>query len=87
MTLNIALSPDTEARLRERAEAEGEDVASYAARLLREAVASPSIDDLLAPFRQQVHESGMTDEQLDEFYDDLRDKAFHDRTTRKAHLP
>jgi hypothetical protein len=86
MALNIALPPDTEARLRERAEAQGEDVASYAARLLREAVASPSIDDLLAPFRRQVDESGMTNEQIDEFYDDLREKAFHDRKTKKAHL-
>jgi len=85
MALNITVPPDTEARLRERAEAQGEDVASYAARLLREAVASPSIEDLLAPFRQQVDESGMTNEQLDDFYDDLRDKAFHDRTTKKAH--
>ncbi len=85
MVLNITVPPDTEARLRERAEAQGEDVASYAARLLCEVVASPSIEDLLAPFRQQVDESGMTDEQLDDFYRHLRDKAFHDRTTNKAH--
>jgi hypothetical protein len=72
VALNITLPPETEARLRERAEAQGEDIASYAARLLRDAVASPSIDDLLSPFRQQVEASGMTDEQLDEFYNDLR---------------
>src|SRR5207247_6813686 len=39
---------------------------------------------LLIPFRRQVAESGMTDVQLDEFYEDLRTKAFDDRTKDKA---
>ena len=89
MTSEITLPAETEARLRERARAEGQDVAAYAGRLLRETVATPSIDDLLAPFRRQVEESGMADAQLDAFYEDLRTKAFEDRVahSNKADRP
>ncbi|MBA5868346.1 MAG: hypothetical protein GDA67_16760 [Nitrospira sp. CR1.3] len=87
MTLNITLQTDTETKLRERAQAEGEDVDSYAARLLEDAVSAPSIDDLLAPFRREVDESGMSDAQLDEFYADLRTKSVDGRRPDKAHRP
>lgn len=87
MTLQITLTPDTETRLRELARAEGEDISAYAARLVRDAVAAPSVDELLAPFRRQVVESGMTDEQLDAFYEELRTRAHHDRTTSGISQP
>jgi hypothetical protein len=60
--LQIPLAPETEEALRERAKANGQDVASYAARLIQEALSAPSVDELLAPFRKQVEESGITDE-------------------------
>ena len=53
----LPLPPDTEETLRERAKANGEDVSSYAARLIQEALNTPSVDELLAPFRKQVEES------------------------------
>lgn len=33
---------------------------------------TPSVEDVLAPFRQQVEESGMTDEELTKFGESLR---------------
>lgn len=74
MTLHTAISPDAGARLRERAAQAGEAVAALAARLLQEAIDAPSIDQLLAPFRKQVQESGLRDEELDAFYDRLRER-------------
>lgn len=59
--LQISLPPETEDVLRERAKANGEDSSAYAARLLQEALATPSVDELLAPFRKQVEESGISD--------------------------
>lgn len=75
MTLTLALSAEAEARLRERAAAAGKDTAEYAARLLEEAVATPSLDEILAPFRRQVDESDMTEEQLQEFFTNVRDRS------------
>jgi hypothetical protein len=70
--LQIPLPPDTEETLRERAKASGEDVSSFAARLIQEALSMPSVDELLAPFRKQVEESGISDADLDQLGDELR---------------
>lgn len=76
MSISIPLSPDAEAKLHERAKAAGEDITSFAARVFHEAITAPSIEELLAPFRKQVEESGMSDGQLDQFYEGLRDKVW-----------
>jgi hypothetical protein len=41
--LQIPLHPDTEQTLRERAKANGEDVAAYVARLIQQALTAPSV--------------------------------------------
>lgn len=82
--LHIPLPPDTEETLRERAKANGEDVASYAARLLHEALSTPSVDELLAPFRKQVEESGISDAELDQFGETLQREVRQDKQARKA---
>jgi hypothetical protein len=72
MLLQIEISAETEAALRERAAARGEDVTACAARLLHEALSAPTADELLAPFRRQVAASGVSDEELDEPCEELR---------------
>jgi hypothetical protein len=84
MILEVPVNPETEAALRERASARGEDVASYAARVLQEALTAKSVDDLLAPFRRQVDESGATDEELDDLCEDLREEVWQEHQARKA---
>ena len=82
--LQIPLPPDTEETLRERAKANGEDVSSYAARLIQEALNTPSVDELLAPFRKQVEESGISDEALDQFGEELRREVRQEKQALKA---
>ncbi|MCI0334893.1 MAG: hypothetical protein L0228_16905 [Planctomycetes bacterium] len=82
--LQIPLPPDTEETLRERAKANGEDVSSYAARLIQEVLSTPSVDELLAPFRRQVEESGITDDELDELGEELRRDVRQEKQARKA---
>ena len=84
MSISIPLSPDAEAKLRERAKAAGEDITSYAARVFHDAITAPSVDELFAPFRKQVDESGMTDDQLDDFYEGLRDKVWDEHQAKRA---
>ncbi len=84
MSINIPLSPDAEAKLRERAKAAGEDITSYAARVFHDAITAPSVDELLAPFRKQVDESGLTDGQLDDFYEGLREKVWDERQAKRT---
>jgi hypothetical protein len=56
MTLTIALSPEAEAKLNERAAAAGKDVAHYAAEIVEAAVATPAADEELRVLNEE-HEA------------------------------
>jgi hypothetical protein len=86
MILQIPVSPETEAVLRERASAHGEEVGAYAARLLRDALSAPSVDELLAPFRREVEESGASDEELDLLCEELRQDVRQEQYDRKREV-
>lgn len=78
MTLSLTVPPEVEAKLRERAAASGEPVDVYASKILVDAVTTPSVEEVLALARKQVAESGMTDSELDEFLQSLREKVWQD---------
>lgn len=82
--LQIPLSPQFEAVLRERAQAHGEDMSAYAASLLQDALAAPSVEELLAPFRKQVDESRASDDELDALGESLRDEVWQEQQAGKA---
>ena len=84
MTMSISLSPRAEARLKERAAAEGKDPIAYATELVEDAITRPTIDEILAPFRKEVAGSEMNDDQLEQFYEGLRDDAWQERQGPKA---
>ena len=71
MTINISLTPEAETKLRQRAAILGNDLVTVASDLLEQAIARPSVDELLEPARKQVAESGMSDPQLDGFFREL----------------
>jgi hypothetical protein len=79
--MTLRLSEQARAKLAERAAARGQDPAGYASELIEQAVARPSVDEVLAPFRKQVDERGMSDAELDEF---LRGELDAARRERKA---
>ena len=64
MVLSIELDTQTEARLRQQAQAAGKDVKTYVSQLVEQAVAKPSLDEILAPLRAQFEASRISDEQL-----------------------
>lgn len=73
MTLAVPLSPQAEAKLRERAAAEGKDLTAYASKILEQAVTRPSLDELLAPLRQEFAASGTSEEELTRQIAEARD--------------
>jgi hypothetical protein len=64
MVLTVPINPETEARLREQARVAGKEITAYVSQLVEQAAAKPSLDELLAPLRQQFADSGVSDEQL-----------------------
>mgnify|MGYP003577456795 CR=1 FL=1 len=84
LMLQIPLPPEVEAKLRERAKARGEDVSRLVPRLLEDALSTATVEELLAPFRRQVVDSGITDDELDRLGEELRDEVWRERQGRKA---
>lgn len=64
MSLTIDIDAQTESRLRCQAAAAGTDLTGYVARLVREVASRPSLDEALAPLREEFAASGMTDAEL-----------------------
>ena len=77
MTLTINLSPELEEKLQARASAQGQEVAEFVVETLVERLRDqPTADDLLAPFRLHVETSGQTDEELEAFFEEVRDEVW-----------
>jgi hypothetical protein len=79
--VTLRLSDGARAKLAEQAAKSGQDISAVASDLIEQAVTRPTVDEVLAPYRKQVAESGMTDEKLDDFHRDLLTKV---RTEKKA---
>jgi hypothetical protein len=80
VTLHVPVAPGTEARLRERAALVGQDVATYAARVLERSAEQPlSLEEISGPIAEEFHRSGMSEEQLS----DLLEKAEHEARRRR----
>ena len=63
LTLEIPI--ETQAKLEVRATKRGQDVQAYILSLIRREVDSPTLRELFAPVREQIQESGETDEELE----------------------
>jgi hypothetical protein len=64
MVLTIPISPEIEAKLKAKAAVAGVDVETFATRALEHAIATPSLDEVLAPIRSEYEASGMNEEEL-----------------------
>jgi len=83
MTLKISLPKDVGAALENKARLSGRDAAEFVEDLVTKEVRSPSLDEILAPFRRQVEESGITDEELDELFTKARKEVFKAKKERQ----
>lgn len=92
MDITIQIAPEILSRVQQAATEKGQDVASYLGELLKEFFTHSTVDrlpmrtldEILAPFREQIEASGITDEDLDTFFEDLRDKRFREQTEQRG---
>ena len=83
MTITITLTPEDEHRLTERAARLGQDLTIYVQNLIERDIRTPqSASEALEPFRHQVEQSGMNDEELGEFFEEVRDEVWNDKQAR-----
>lgn len=85
MTITIRLSEDERRRLAERAARNGRDLAEYVHLLIeRDIQGSSAVDEALALFRRQVEESGMTDNELGDFFEEVRQEVWQEKHGRPS---
>jgi hypothetical protein len=85
MTLEITgLRSETLKALEEKARKFGKTVEEYTRDLIEEAVfpRERTFDEILAPIRREVEESGVTDEELDELFMQARRDYFREQQER-----
>ena len=76
MTVTLELGPEVESLLEKRARAEGCDVKGYVEKLVEKEVnRERTFDEILAPFRDAVERSGISDEKLDTLFTEARRDA------------
>ena len=66
-SVTLRLSDRARARLAEQAANSGQDLSAVASDLIEHAVNRPSIAEIMAPVRTQIAESGMSDQEVDDF--------------------
>ncbi|HEX3144043.1 MAG TPA: hypothetical protein VHQ64_08730 [Pyrinomonadaceae bacterium] len=84
MTVTLELEPEVESLLEKRARAEGCDIKGYVEKLVeREVNRGRSFDDILAPFRDAVERSGISDRELDTLFTEARGEVSRERRERQ----
>ncbi len=72
MTLEIRFAPDEEARLRDRAAADGKDVLTFVREAVIEKLDRPTLAAVLAPVHEATRRSGLTIDEIDAMADRAR---------------
>ena len=84
MVLQIPISPEAEARLKEKAAAAGLNLEMFVARELERFLRRQSLDEILAPLRAEFEGSGMTEEELVQALEDAKHEMRRQQRERKA---
>lgn len=88
MTITIDLPPDVEVSLKTQAAKDGLPLEAYVTLLVQQGtkrrnridlLAEKSFDEILAPFRRNVEQSGMSNERLDDLFSTARKEASRER--------
>lgn len=83
MDITINIRPEIQERLQQRATDTGRDVREYLEKLIEKDLSEPmSLRDLYAPVRQQIKDSGTSEDELDALLEEARDEAFRERQTK-----
>ena len=85
MTVVLELKPETEEALQKKAKAKGCEVSVYLEKLIEKDIEQKkTIDEILAPFRREVEESGVTDDELDALVEEVREEIYQENLAKEC---
>jgi hypothetical protein len=84
MTVTIDLPPELENALRQHAARSGQDVGAFVLQAVQEKIArARTFDEVCAPFARAVEATGITDEEFDRFFEEVRDEVWQEKQGRR----
>ena len=83
MELTISISEKTGSILQKRARENGRDIKDLVKDIVEDQALTPTLDELLAPVRNEVADKGITEDELDDFMYSLRKKVKEERANLK----
>lgn len=83
MTLTIELALDLEIHAQQQAQIHGYDVSTYISKLIERDHFQHSFETLVAPFRQAVAESDVSDDDLDQLFTQARRDVYRSKQSRR----
>ena len=84
MTLTINLPPDLEKTVRQQAAKHGQDVGAFVLQALNEKLAKAlTFDEVCAPLARAVAATGVSDEELDRFFEESREEVWQEKQGKK----
>lgn len=85
MTVVLELKPEIEEALQKKARSKGFEVNVYLEKLIEKDVAqAKTLDEILAPFRREVEESQITDDELDALVDEIREEIYREKLVKQS---
>jgi hypothetical protein len=84
MTLMIALPPEDERKLAERAAASGQEMSEYVQKLIKRDINQPSFEEILAPIHEAVRASGIGEAEIDGIIHDAIADSRRERRAKKG---
>ncbi len=84
MTLTIDLPPDLEKTVRQQATKAGQDVNAFVLEAVSEKIAKArTLEQICKPFAQDVAASGISDEELDQLFEEARQEVWQEKQAKK----
>ena len=87
MTLTLSLPPDEQKKLTERAAAAGQDVVQYVHDLIKRDIETPSIMEAAKPITRAIVDSGISDQEFEQFVEQSRQEIWEERSSRLGGTP
>ncbi len=84
MDVTITIPPEILPKVQHKANLRGRDVSDYIQELVEKDASTPSLDEILAPIREQFAASGITEEELDQLFEEERQAVWEERHGKKS---
>lgn len=84
MTLTIALPPEEQKKLADKAAASGRHISEYVHELIKRDIEQPSLAELFAPVHEAVRNSRVTAEELDSLIEESIGEARRERNAKRT---